>query len=166
MLAERYSPGRSVVTWPSWDDRDQIATRADTDVAELRDALLEFNFATTGYRDGKSLSCFLRDDDGTLVAGIDGFTWGGYARIDYLWVDDGAAGEDSGARCSPRPRPRPRRRGCRTIVLDTHSFQAPGFYPKFGYVEIGTTLDTPVGARQFLFQKTLAPGAGEAPASG
>jgi hypothetical protein len=56
------------------------------DEAELRDALFKFNYQVTGYRDGRSLSCFLRNDDGTLIVGIEGFTWGGYARIDYLWV--------------------------------------------------------------------------------
>ena len=81
-------------------------TASDADTAALRDALHEFNFATTGYRDGRSLSCFLYDGD-ELVAGIDGFTWGGYARVDYLWVTEAAA--RAGARkpgCSPRPRPK------------------------------------------------------------
>ena len=61
-------------------------TATDAEIAELRDAVHEFNFEATGYRDGRALSCFLRGDDGALVAGIDGFTWGGYARVDYLWV--------------------------------------------------------------------------------
>ena len=70
-------------------ERIKIADVAtDADIAELRDKIHEFNFATTGYHDGRSLSCFLRDGSGTLYAGIDGFTWGGYARIDYLWVDE------------------------------------------------------------------------------
>ena len=38
----------------------------------LREALIEFKCAKTGYRDGRSLSCFLRKQ-GVLVAGIDGF---------------------------------------------------------------------------------------------
>ncbi len=53
-----------------------VDAASDADVAELRAAMLAFNFAATGYRDGRSLSCFVRDD-GELIAGIDGFTWGG-----------------------------------------------------------------------------------------
>ena len=64
-------------------------TASDADSAALRGEIHAFNFAATGYHDGAALSCFLRDG-AELVAGIDGFTWGGYARIDYLWVSRGA----------------------------------------------------------------------------
>jgi len=118
-------------------------TASDADSADLRDAIHEFNFATTGYRDGRSLSCFLRDDDGALVAGIDGFTWGGYARVDYLWVTEQLRGQGLGSRLLDAAEEEARRRGCGTIVLDTHSFQAPHLYRARGYAEIGTTIDTP-----------------------
>lgn len=131
------------------------AMASDADQAALRDALLEFNFATTGYRDGKYLSCFLRDDDGKLRAGIDGFTWGGYAQIEYLWIDAALRGQGLGERLLRAAEDEARRRGCRTMVLDTHSFQAPEFYPKLGYREVGRTVDTPAGHTQILFQKEL-----------
>ena len=102
-------------------------TATEAEVAALRDALLEYNFEATGYRDGKSLSCFLYDD-GELVGGIDGFTWGGYARIDYLWVAEPRRGCGLGSRLLAAAEAEARRRGCSTVVLDTHSFQAPGLY--------------------------------------
>ena len=130
-------------------------TASNADCAELRDAINEFNFETTGYRDGRSLSCFLRADDGELVAGIDGFTWGGYARVEYLWVAESLRGQGLGTRLLDAAEEEARRRGCGTIVLDTHSFQAPDFYPARGYTVIGTTGDTPRGYTQTLFQKSL-----------
>jgi GNAT superfamily N-acetyltransferase len=130
-------------------------TASDAEIAELRDAIHEFNFAATGYRDGRSLSCFLRTDDGALVAGIDGFTWGGYARVDYLWVAEHERGRGLGTRLLDAAEAEARRRGCGTIVLDTHSFQAPDLYRARGYTEIGTTVDTPRGYTQTLFQKDL-----------
>jgi hypothetical protein len=48
---------------------------SDADTAELRPALHEYNFVTTGYRDGRDLACLVRDN-GRLVAGLAGFTWG------------------------------------------------------------------------------------------
>ena len=129
-------------------------TASDAEVAALRDALFEYNLATTGYRDGRSLSCFLRDA-GELVGGIDGFTWGGYARIDYLWVAERLRGERLGSRLLGAAEDEARRRGCVTIVLDTHSFQAPDLYRARGYIEVGTTVDTPRGYTQTLFQKQL-----------
>jgi GNAT superfamily N-acetyltransferase len=130
-------------------------TATEAEVAELRDAIHEFNFVTTGYRDGRSLSCFLRGDDGVLVAGIDGFTWGGYARVEYLWVTEALRGQGLGTRLLDAAEEEARRRGCGTIVLDTHSFQAPDLYRARGYTEVGTTSDTPRGYTQTLFQKAL-----------
>ena len=127
----------------------------DAESAELRDAIHEFNFAATGFRDGRSLSCFLRDASGALVAGIDGFTWGGYARVDYLWVTESLRGRGLGSRLLDAAEREAQRRGCGTIVLDTHSFQAPDLYRTRGYAEVGTTVDTPRGYTQTLFQKTL-----------
>jgi GNAT superfamily N-acetyltransferase len=127
----------------------------DAEVAELRDAIHEFNYDATGYRDGLSLSCFLRDDDRALVAGIDGFTWGGYARVEYLWVTEALRGQGLGSRLLAAAEEEARRRGCGTIVLDTHSFQAPDLYRARGYTERGTTLATPRGYSQTLFQKNL-----------
>jgi GNAT superfamily N-acetyltransferase len=125
------------------------------DEGELRDALIEFNCQATGYRDGRSLSCFLRNDEGTLIAGIDGFTWGGYARIEYLWVSDSYRGTGLGSHLLAAAEEEARARGCTTVVLDTHSFQAPEFYRRRHYLEIGVTQDTPRGHTQVLFQKAL-----------
>jgi len=130
-------------------------SRADADAAALRDAVHEFNFVTTGYRDGRNLACFLHDNSGRLVAGIDGFTWGGYARIEYLWVDEGLRDRGIGARLLAAAEAEASARGCTNLVLDAHSFQAPDFYRARGYVEVGTTVDTPVGFTQTLFQKHL-----------
>ena len=127
---------------------------SDADSAELKHALNEYNFATTGYRDGRDLSCYLRDG-GQLIAGIDGFTWGGYARIDVLWVDEAFRHQGLGHALLAAAEAEARRRGCTAIVLDTHSFQAPDLYPALGYEQVGETLETPAGHTQVMFQKRL-----------
>lgn len=128
-----------------------VASPADE--AALTAALVEFNCAVTGYRDGRSLSCFLRDEGGELIAGIDGFTWGGFAHIDRLWVAEQHRGCGVGSRLLAAAEDEARSRGCSSIVLDTHSFQAPEFYRRRSYVEVGSTTDTPRGYSQVLFQK-------------
>ena len=128
---------------------------SDADAADLRTALHEYNAASTGYRDGRALSCFLRDNNGRLVAGVDGFTWGGYAGIDVLWVDEPLRHQGLGRALLAAAEAEARRRGCKTIVLDTHSFQAPDLYPALGYRKVGETRETPVGHSQVLFQKDL-----------
>ena len=101
---------------------------SDADTAELRAALHEYNFAMTGYRDGRDLACVVRDN-GRLVAGLAGFTWGGYARVDLLWVDEAMRRRGLGRALLTAADDEARRRDCTTIVLDTHSFQAPGSTP-------------------------------------
>ena len=129
---------------------------AADDRRELEDRLHAFNVESTGYHDARDLSCFLRDAEGTLVAGIDGFTWGGYAHVELLWVSEPFRGKGLGRRLLEAAEAEARERGCTSIVLSSHEFQAPGLYAKVGYHLVGATEDTPVGYREFHFQKRLA----------
>jgi GNAT superfamily N-acetyltransferase len=126
------------------------------DRTDLADRLHTFNVESTGFRDARDLSCVLRDSAGTLVAGIDGFTWGGYAQVEVLWVSEPLRGKGLGPRLLEASEEEARKRGCTSIVLSSHEFQAPRLYAKLGYRLVGTTEDTPVGHRTFHFQKHLA----------
>ena len=140
------------------DDHPQIAIRyvADaTDTAELEQRLFEYNFETTGYRDGRALSCFLRDETGTLIAGIDGFSWGGYAKIVNLWVDESWRGQGIGAALLDAAEREARARGCALLRVDSHSFQAPDFYRRRGFVEFAEIAGTPAGHGEHFFVKPL-----------
>ena len=77
------------------------------------------------------------------------------ARSTTCGSSSGCAGRASARRLLAAAEAEARRRGCATIVLDTHSFQAPDLYRSRGYTEIGTTIDTPRGHSQTLFQKQL-----------
>lgn len=130
------------------------ADRPD-DADELRALLFAFNEDRTGYEDGQALNCFLRDADGSLVAGLDGFTWGGYGRIEYLWVREDHRGRGLGKQLVEAAVDEVRRRGGATLILDTHTFQAPGFYAALGFVEVCRTTQTPRGHDQVLLQLDL-----------
>jgi ribosomal protein S18 acetylase RimI-like enzyme len=125
-------------------------------VSELRQQLVAFNLATTGYADYRSLGCFLRDADGALQAGIDGFTWGDYAMVEWLWVATTLRRNGLGSRLMHALESEARARGCAVIRVNTHTFQAPGFYRKLGYEEVGYAENTPVGHGEHFFAKRLA----------
>jgi ribosomal protein S18 acetylase RimI-like enzyme len=132
----------------------------DAGVAELREQAIAYNVAVTGFRDGRSMGCYLRDDDGELIAGLDGFSWGGYAKIEWLWVRDDRRGQGLGRQLMSAAEAEAVTRRCRVVRVDSHTFQAPGFYEKLGYQRIGFAPDTPVGHGEVFFLKRLTSGAG------
>ncbi|MGO8802219.1 GNAT family N-acetyltransferase, partial [Candidatus Binatus sp.] len=58
----------------------------DSDIHFLEDRINEYNLERTRIKDGKILSYLVREEDGTIIAGLYGWTWGGCCEIRYLWV--------------------------------------------------------------------------------
>jgi GNAT superfamily N-acetyltransferase len=127
--------------------------------ADLRDRLdkeiYDFNAAATSHHDGLGLSISVRGDDGDLLAGLTGWTWGGCGYVELLWVRDDQRGNGLGARLLVAAEAEIARRGCDRVALSTHSFQAPGFYARFGYNECGRTPGYPHGHDQIHLVKHL-----------
>jgi GNAT superfamily N-acetyltransferase len=121
----------------------------------LGERLYEFNMGATGIRDGTLLGIFLRDDDGTITAGLHGHTWGGTCEISRLWVREDLRHGGLGRDLMNTAEAEARRRGCRQIFLSTHSFQAPVFYENLGFEEIGRIADYPRGHDQIFLRKKL-----------
>jgi GNAT superfamily N-acetyltransferase len=106
------------------------------DVALLADRLHQYNAAMTG-NDGRWLAIFVRDDAGGIVGGLHGWTWGRTGFVGTLWVREDLRRQGLGARLLAAAEREAARRGCREMQLDTNSYQAPGFYRRLGYAEIG-----------------------------
>jgi len=51
-------------------------------------------------------------------------------------------------------------KGCAIVLLDSHSFQASGFYEKHGYLRQAEITDHPVGHSRIVPAKRLAGGSG------
>lgn len=130
---------------------------ASEDLLFLEEQTNEFNFTTTGIHDAQLLVVLLRDDSGRIYAGLSGHTWGGVAEIRFLWVDDSRRGTGIGSQLLGAAEEGARARGCTKIVLSTHSFQAPAFYRRHGYVVAGEFADYPRGHRSIFLEKVLAP---------
>jgi len=134
-----------------------IVTNPDPkDVSFLEDQINDFNFRTTGITDGELLSALVRNEQGEVIAGIYGWTWGGTCEIRFLWVHADQRGRGLGSRLLLAAEDEARRRGCSQIVLNTHSFQAPEFYRKYGYETVGTYQDYPRGYQMYFLRKDLA----------
>lgn len=127
------------------------------DVRFLEDRLYEFNVAATGITDGVLLAIFVRAQDGAMLAGLCGHTWGRTCEIRQLWIEEALRGQGLGSALMEAAETEARRRGCRQILLTTHSFQAPGFYRKRGFELVTSVEDYPEGHQHLLFRKRLEP---------
>lgn len=134
------------------DEADQAG------LAELRRAVVAFNVAATGLDDGRDLCCLVRDESGELLAGLDGFTWGGYGMIEWLWVRADRRGTGLGAALMAAAEAEALARGCALMRVNTHTFQAPGFYARLGYRELATADGTPAGHGEVFLLKHLRMG--------
>ena len=126
------------------------------DLQFLEEQINEFNVATTGIQDARGLVILLRDADRTIYAGLSGHTWGGVAEVRFLWIDERRRHAGIGSRLLRAAEDEARTRGCRKMVLSTHSFQAPDFYCKHGYVVVGEFSEYPQGHRSIFLEKLLS----------
>jgi GNAT superfamily N-acetyltransferase len=99
---------------------------------------------------------FIRDKDNAIAAGLAGHTYGDWLFVEDLWVRADLRGHGIGRQLLGAAEVRARERGCHSAWLDTWSFQAPWFYPKFGYTVFGK-LDYPPRSKRFFLQKRLTP---------
>jgi RimJ/RimL family protein N-acetyltransferase/ribosomal protein S18 acetylase RimI-like enzyme len=137
--------------------RFEIQEPSAADIAFLEDRLYEFNVRATGIDGGLSLGVFLRDESTRIMAGAAGHTWGETCELRQVWVEPAAQGQGLGRRLLAEAEAEAVRRGCRQLVLTSHSFQAPEFYRKLGFEVIATVPDYPRGHSQVVLRKRLGP---------
>ena len=128
---------------------------APEDVERVRAGLHRYNLAQTGADDARPLTIFLRDEAGQIVGGLTGMTFWGWLAIDRLWIHEDARGRGYGARMVRLAEEEALSRGCRNVLLDTMSFQAPEFYRKLGYEEFGVLAGFAGPHARHYFRKSL-----------
>ena len=133
-----------------------VFTQDGGDAATLvRDRLDLYNIAATGIAAYYPVNLFVKSERGETLGGLLGGIWGGYLQIRILWVDEAVRGQDWGTRLMDEAEAYARERGCHSIELDTHSFQARPFYEARGFEVFGTLDDYPKGHKKFFLRKKL-----------
>lgn len=112
--------------------------------AEIRAALIAHNEAV-GDPQRRPLVLLLRDGTGTLRAGLVGEVYFGWLYIQTFFVDPVLRGQGVGTGLLAEAEARARALGAIGAHLNTSTFQAPGFYAKHGYTELGRLHDRPMG---------------------
>jgi len=126
------------------------------DATIVRDSLGLFNVGVTGDSYYSPLAIFLKDERNAVLGGALGHVWGGWLDLSILWVAEPFRGQGYGARLLRASEDEARMQGCYGVFLTTFSFQAPGFYEKFGYEAVADIPDYPQGHSYHVLKKTLA----------
>ena len=121
----------------------------------VRDSLTLFNVGVTGDSYYSPLAIFLRDERDAVLGGALGHVWGGWLDLSILWVAEPFRGQGYGARLLRAAEDEARMQGCHGVFLTTFSFQAPGFYEKFGYEAVANIPDYPKGHSYYVLKKSL-----------
>ena len=106
--------------------------------------------------DSYQVLCFaLYAPDGEIVGGVVGGTHWDWFYVDLMWVREDLRGCGYGRQLLTLAEDEARKRGAKKAYLDTFSFQAPGFYQKYGYEVFGELKDFPVGHQRYYLTKAL-----------
>ncbi len=116
--------------------------------------LRAFNRRSIGLVERRPLTLTLCLDD-DLIGGLAGETFMGWLSVDGLWVAESHRGRGHATALLDEAEQEARRRGATDCVLDTFSFQAPGFYRKRGYREFGRLDGFPAGHHRHYVTKSL-----------
>lgn len=119
---------------------------------EVHRRLQEYN--RPFFKDERDFS-FHIERDGQIVAGIVAGSTYQTLEVDFLFVGERFRGQGLGSLLLRTAEDRARAAGIRHVLLNTYSFQAPGFYRKEGYTEL-FRIDNCLGPHsQFFFWKDL-----------
>lgn len=128
---------------PAWQDREFVD-----------DGLGAYNAPFLNNPGYSYFGIFVRDDTDAIRAGLVGNCYAGWLFINLLWVHADLRRRGIGGRLIAGAERHAIGFGCHSAWLDTFSFQAPDFYPRFGYREFAR-LDYPPGHQRIFLKKPL-----------
>jgi GNAT superfamily N-acetyltransferase len=142
-------------------DPTLFLTDAPDDAARnaIGNGLADYNAEQVGYRDSQPLAVLVRDAGGKTLGGILGRTSLGLLVLDLVFLPKELRGHDLGSHMLRLAEEEGVRRGCRSAMLFTISFQAPGFYQRHGWHEFGRIPCDPPGTSRIFMTKALPPAA-------
>lgn len=136
-----------------------ISKNSDEESKYVRHKLIEYNASKLSDKfknNYEEINLNIKDPAGNIIAGIlSVFCWT-WLEIDILWVDDKYRDQGYGSRLLVEVEKIAKEKKCTFIKLNTFSFQAPGFYKKYGYREIAVIDNAPKGHKHYFFMKELS----------
>ncbi len=131
------------------------ATPDPADLAVIGNGLDAFNDADSGPSMKTILVVLVRDEAGSVVGGLYGFTGWGWLFTDWLWLAAPLRGQGLARRLLDIAEAEARIRGCHGAYIDTFNPVAQHVYERHGYAVFGTLPDFPPGRSRVFLKKAL-----------
>ncbi|MDN3653244.1 GNAT family N-acetyltransferase [Thalassotalea ponticola] len=132
-----------------------VETTRQAEVASfLSKKIVEFNHQHWTVTK-QPLALTYRDQQGQILAGVSGVTFGHWLHIERLWVADSLRGKGIGQQLLVAIEEQAKQRQCQFAFVDTLDFQAKPLYQKNGYQVQCTQHDYPLAGKRYYLSKTL-----------
>lgn len=131
------------------------ANPTPADLAAIGDSLTAFNDSDVGPSNRQPLAVLLRDEAGTILGGLSGYTAWGWLYIQWLWLAESQRGQGWAARLLDMAETEARHRGCHGAWIDTFNPLALTVYQRAGYTPFGSLPNFPKGRTRTFLQKAL-----------
>ena len=131
-----------------------VTNPTDEQAAAVERGLDEYNAGVASVRSSTAVrGVFV--ESGRVVGGVGGAAYWGKLHIRILWVHPDFQSKGLGSRLMDWAEERGRELDCMAVMVDTMSFQAPGFYARRGYRQFGLSEGYEGGASRHYFEKAL-----------
>ena len=119
------------------------------------DPLIEFNKKHAGEPNYVPLNVLVHENNQQLTGGLWGHTAYGWFVVELLFLPERLRGQRIATSILREAESEAIRRGCKNAWVDTHEFQARGFYESNGYTIFGELPNYPDGHARFFMKKPL-----------
>ena len=126
-----------------------------SDRKEIKDMLEAYNTAHGAKSELTPVAVYYEDEKGLKKAGVTGHVFGNWLFIEFLFVSEELRGLGIGKKLITLAEENAKAHGCKYAFVSTNGFQAPGFYPKMGYVTRFSIDEFPRDGKKFYFTKEL-----------
>ena len=122
--------------------------------------LVDYNRSLVGDPGYIPLNVLVNENNETKVGGLWGHTAYGWFVIELLFLPERLRGHGVASSILKKAESEALSRECHNAWVDTHEFQARGFYEYNGYTLFGELPDYPKGHSRYFMRKSLATSTG------
>lgn len=134
----------------------ELTSRCDAENRKaILNPLLEYNKSQVGDPEYIPLNVLVKDDNEKVAGGLWGHTAYGWLVIDLLFLPERLRGRGVASSILLKAESEAVVRDCTNAWVDTHEFQARGFYENNGYSVFGELPDYPIGQARYFMCKSL-----------